>query len=113
MRTFTAAVTFMGCLLALSLCEEEAESEGRSPEPMYENFLRPFEWGTARSAPFQTVAPGAYAGAVTQGQQLRSKPPKVAGVAGTWRPIGVGPLIANATEYPQASGLGLVNVSGR
>ena len=44
--------------------------------------LRQEELETKRSAPYDTVAPGAYVNAVNQHQQLATKGPKVAGTGG-------------------------------
>lgn len=85
----------------------------KHPEPMWEIELRQREWMSGRSAPFNSVAPGAYASAIEQRQQLQKKPPKVTGTEGTWQPYGHGPLISNSAEYPRTSGLGLVHVAGR
>jgi hypothetical protein len=85
----------------------------KHPEPPFEIELRQREWIAPRSAPFDRVAPGAYAAAVRDGDALRKQPPKIYGVDGAWTPYGHGPLINNSELYPSTSGLGLVHVAGR
>ena len=85
----------------------------KHPEPPFEIELRQREWMAPRSAPFERVAPGAFANAIRERDALKAKPPKVTGADGVWTPIGIGPLINNNELYPSTSGLGLVHVAGR
>jgi hypothetical protein len=85
----------------------------KHPEPFWEIELRQREWISGRSAPFETVHPGAYANAIEQRKQLAQKPPKVNGTEGVWQPYGHGPLIANSELFPSTNGLGLVHNAGR
>jgi len=85
----------------------------KHPEPFWEVELRQREWISARSAPFDSTAPGAFASALAEREQLKRNPPKVKGVAGTWAPYGSGPLISNGELYPATNDLGLVKVAGR
>ena len=97
------------------------ESEGRlaggcvpakHPESVFENILRQEGVESVRSAPYDTVAPGAYSNAVSQ-QQALAKSPKVDGSSGAWAPYGKGPLIVNDPAYTSVNGLGLVDNMGR
>jgi hypothetical protein len=85
----------------------------KHPEPPFEIELRQREWIAPRSAPFDQVHGGAFAHAVSQSDAMAENPPTVQGVAGTWKPMGHGPLINNSELYPSTSGLGLVHVAGR
>lgn len=85
----------------------------KHPEPPFEIELRGREWMSPRSAPFDRVAPGAFANALRERDALQKKPPKVQGVDGVWTPYGNGPLINNSELYPSTNGLGLVHVAGR
>src|SRR5204863_2510825 len=66
-----------------------------------------------RSAPFDRVAPGAYANALAERQSLVQNRPSVKGVAGTWAQYGHGPLIADSPDYTNVNGLGLHKLSAR
>jgi hypothetical protein len=66
-----------------------------------------------QSAPFSTVAPGAYAAAIDQRATLAAKRRTLAGTGGTWEPAGTGPLIADDPRYPEVNGLGLADLNGR
>lgn len=84
----------------------------KKPESLLELILRQEGLETVRSAPYDTVAPGAYANAVAQ----RGNSPKagaVKGTSGAWKPYGQGPLIVNDPAYGSVNGLGLVYNSGR
>jgi hypothetical protein len=85
----------------------------KHPEPYWEVVLRQREWMSARSAPFDRTAPGAYANALEQRKEVVRNPPKIKGVVGTWAPYGKGPLISNGEAYPSTNDLGLVKVAGR
>lgn len=85
----------------------------KHPEPYWEVELRQREWISARSAPFDTTAPGAYANALGEREQVKKNSGKVKGVGGTWAPYGSGPLISNGDLYPATNDLGLVKVAGR
>jgi hypothetical protein len=65
------------------------------------------------SAPFSTVAPGAYAAAVGQRDALAARKRTTAGTGGSWVPAGKGPLIADDQRYPEVNGLGLADLNGR
>ena len=85
----------------------------KHPEPPFEIELRQREWMAPRSAPFERVAPGAFASAIREREAISKKPPKLQGVEGVWTPYGKGPLINNSELFPSTSGLGLVHVAGR
>lgn len=85
----------------------------KHPEPPFEIELRQREWIAPRSAPFDRVAPGAFANAIRERDALSKKASKVSGTDGVWTPYGRGPLINNSELYPSTSGLGLVHVAGR
>lgn len=85
----------------------------KHPEPPFEIEVRSREWMAPRSAPFDRVAPGAFASALREREALQKKPPKIQGADGVWTPLGQGPLINNNETYPSTSGLGLVHVAGR
>jgi hypothetical protein len=85
----------------------------KHPEPMWEIELRQREWITARTAPFDTVAPGAFGNALKERDALKAGGAQVRGIDGTWSPYGVGPLVSNNVDYPSASGLGIAKVAGR
>ena len=78
----------------------------KHPEPYWEVELRQREWISARSAPFDTTAPGAYANALGEREQVKKNAGKVKGVGGTWPPYGSGPLISNGDLYPATNDLG-------
>jgi hypothetical protein len=82
-------------------------------ESAFELIQRQEELETKRSAPYDTVAPGAYANAVNEHQQLSKNGPKVAGTSGAWSQYGNGPLIVNDPKYNSVNGLGLVYNEGR
>lgn len=85
----------------------------KHPEPFWEVELRQREWMTARTAPFDGLAPGAYANALNERRKLSQGTSTVRGVEGIWAPYGNGPLISNNPDYPAASGLGISKVAGR
>jgi hypothetical protein len=85
----------------------------KHPEPLSELILRQEGLESVRSAPYDHVAPGAYANAVAGRQALVQSPPGVKGTAGTWSLYGKGPLIVNDPDYNSVNGLGLVYNSGR
>jgi hypothetical protein len=85
----------------------------KHPEKLWELIQRQEEQKTVRSAPYGSVAPGAYANAVDQHQKLAQGGPKVAGTSGAWSQYGNGPLIVNDPKYGSVNGLGLVNNEGR
>jgi hypothetical protein len=85
----------------------------KHPEPLSELILRQEGLESVRSAPYDHVAPGAYANAVAGRQTLVKSPPSVKGTAGTWSLYGKGPLIVNDPDYNSVNGLGLVYNSGR
>src|SRR2546421_1302085 len=95
-----------GSLARLCVSTNHAESA-------MELIQRQEELETKRSAPYDTVARGAYANAVTQHQQLSKNGPKVAGTGGAWSQYGNGPLIVNDAKYSSVNGLGLVYNEGR
>jgi hypothetical protein len=66
-----------------------------------------------QSAPFSTVAPGAYAAGVGQRDALAARKRTLAGTGGTWKPAGQGPLVADDERYPETNGLGLADLNGR
>jgi len=95
----------------------EAEGAGacmraKHPEQAFENILRQEGLESVRSAPYDHVAPGAYANAVSQ-QQALAKNPKADGTSGTWAPYSKGPLIVNDPAYTSVNGLGFVDNMGR
>ena len=94
--------------LADTLCINEA----KHPEKVIELIRRQEGLESVRSAPYDTVAPGAFSAAVTAS---KSSPRKgaVAGTAGTWAPYGKGPLKVNSPDYDRVNGLGLVDNMGR
>ena len=85
----------------------------KHPEKLLELIQRQMEQKTVRSAPYDSVAPGAYANAVDQHQNLAKNGPKVTGTSGAWSPYGNGPLIVNDPKYGSVNGLGLVYNEGR
>src|SRR5438874_9329579 len=99
---------------------EEADAEAASrtclnakhPESLIELIRRQEALETVRSAPYDTVAPGAFANAVSQSKTL-PKASKSTGTSGTWSIYGKGPLIVNDPRYSRVNGLGLVNNEGR
>ena len=66
-----------------------------------------------QSAPFSSVAPGAYAAAVSQRNAAAAKRRTLAGTGGSWTPAGQGPLIADDERYPEVNTLGLADLNGR
>jgi hypothetical protein len=66
-----------------------------------------------QSAPFSTVAPGAYAAGVSQARAIAAQEQTLAGTGGTWKPAGQGPLIADDERYPEVNTLGLADLNGR
>jgi hypothetical protein len=114
-KTEVSAVREMKCPAGYHHFEDDKTVciSNKHPEPMWEIELRQREWMTSRSAPFDSVAPGAFSNAMAQRQQIENKPPKITGVDGSWEPVGQGPLISNSETYPRTSGLGLVHVAGR
>src|SRR4051812_18151969 len=66
-----------------------------------------------QSAPFSTVASGAYAAAVAQRNARAAKRRTLAGTGGTWKTAGQGPLIADDERYPEVNTLGLADLNGR
>jgi len=85
----------------------------KHPEKLLELIQRQEEQKTVRSAPYSSVAPGAYANAVNQHQNLGKNGPKVTGTSGVWSQYGNGPLIVNDPRYGSVNGLGLVYNEGR
>jgi len=84
-----------------------------SVEGPVETFTSAEQRAMKQTAPFQTVAPGAYANAMAQ----RGKKPKT---GNAWQPIGNTPLWANSPDYAGANAvnsgpsmLGWGNLSGR
>ena len=71
------------------------------PETPTELLLGQAERVSIRSAPFDRVAPGAYANAIAERQALVQNKPQVKGVAGTWAKYGHGPLIAAGVKREQ------------
>ena len=84
----------------------------KHPESLIELIRRQEALETVRSAPYDTVAPGAFANAVSQSKTL-PKASKSTGTSGTWSIYGKGPLIVNDPRYSRVNGLGLVNNEGR
>jgi hypothetical protein len=94
--------------------DREGEREDGELEPAQELILREEELETIRSAPYDHVAPGAFANAVAQREALRkSNDANVPGTSGTWSPIGQGPLILDGAEYGSVNGYGWVHLAGR
>ncbi len=100
---------------------EESEREGRDtgvcvtakhPEPPYELLIRQAQLGAVRSAPFASVAPGAFGAAVAD-RSHPTKWPRLDGTGGRWESYGSGPLVSNGPQYGSVNGLGLVNLMGR
>ena len=89
----------------------EHEREGEL-EPAQELILREQELETVRSAPHDHVPPAALANAVAQRQAMQ-KEASVPGTAGTWAPIGQGPLIVDGAAYGAVNGYGWPNLAGR
>ncbi len=85
------------------------------PESVLETTLMERQWAARSAAPFDTVAPGAYASAVAE----KAKRKKTQ--AGGWKPLGASPLYANSPDYAGSdpvltagpSQLGWVKLSGR
>ncbi|MDX6411278.1 MAG: hypothetical protein QOE91_794 [Gaiellaceae bacterium] len=84
----------------------------KHPESTMELINRQLQLQTVRSAPYASVASGAYANALTQGAAV-AKQGKTRDTAGAWQPYGHGPLIANDPRYTSVNGLGLVYNEGR
>jgi hypothetical protein len=84
----------------------------KHPETLIELIRRQEGLETVRSAPYDTVAPGAYANAVSQSKAV-PKAAKTTGTSGTWSIYGKGPLKVNDPRYSRVNGLGLVNNEGR
>jgi hypothetical protein len=84
----------------------------KHPEKTIEMILRQEGLESVRSAPYDHVAPGAYANALAE-TATKPKKGKVKGTQGQWAPYGQGPLIVNGTAYGQVNGLGLVYNQGR
>jgi hypothetical protein len=82
------------------------------PESLIELIQRQEALETVRSAPYDTVAPGAFTNALSQSKTL-PKASKTTGTSGTWSIYGKGPLIVNDPRYSRVNGLGLVNNEGR
>ena len=82
----------------------------KHPESLIELEIRGRQFDAVRAAPYGKTHPSAFAGAL---EQRAAMPKTVDGSAGTWRPYGHGPLIANGEAYSSVNGLGLVNVMGR
>src|SRR5690349_430533 len=75
------------------------------PDDLIELIRRQEALETVRSAPYDTVAPGAFANAVSQSKTL-PKASKTTGTSGTWSIYGKGPLIVNDPRYSRVNGLG-------
>ncbi|MBA3364801.1 MAG: hypothetical protein H0U03_03315 [Actinobacteria bacterium] len=84
----------------------------KHPEKLIELILRQEGLETVRSAPYDTVAPGAYANALNQAKS-NPKAGKVKGTAGNWELYGRGPLQVDHPDYTSVNGLGLVDNMGR
>jgi hypothetical protein len=84
----------------------------KHPEPAQELILRQEGLESVRSAPYDHVAPGAYANALAEREAV-AKEPKVQGTDGAWSLYGKGPLIVNHPDYRSVNGLGLVDNAGR
>jgi hypothetical protein len=84
----------------------------KHPESLIELIQRQEALETVRSAPYDTVAPGAYANAVSQVTST-PKATKTTGTSGAWQIYGQGPLKVNDPRYSRVNGLGLVDNAGR
>ncbi|MDX6489414.1 MAG: hypothetical protein QOK13_2029 [Gaiellaceae bacterium] len=84
----------------------------KHPESALELIRRQEALETVRSAPYDTVAPGAFANAITQ-MRATAKASKTAGTSGKWEIYGKGPLKVNDPRYSRVNGLGLVDNEGR
>src|SRR5436190_5398019 len=84
----------------------------KHPETLIELIRRQEGLETVRSAPYDTVAPGAFANALSQAKGM-PKASKTTGTSGKWAAYGKGPLIVNDPRYSRVNGLGLVNNEGR
>ena len=84
----------------------------KHPESYMELINRQEQLETIRSAPYNNVAPGAYANALAQGAAVATQG-KTKDTNGTWAPYGHGPLIVNDPRYTSVNGLGLVYNEGR
>ena len=82
----------------------------KHPESVIELEIRGRQFDAVRAAPHGKTNPGAFAGAL---EQRAAMPKSVDGSAGTWRPVGHGPLVSNGPAYSSVNGLGLVNLMGR
>lgn len=82
----------------------------KHPESLLELELRSRQVDAVRAAPHGKTHPNAFSGAL---EQRAAMPSSVPGSAGTWRPHGHGPLIANGENYGSVNGLGLANLMGR
>ena len=102
---------------------ERAKPQSQMLQPMCLNNKHPETFSeistmqSARSsvatAPFKTVAPGAFEAAVAQRQAMLAAPAKVPGANGVWTPLGKTPLISNDPDYPEVNGNGLAELNGR
>jgi hypothetical protein len=82
----------------------------KHPESLIELEIRGRQFDAVRAAPHAKITPTAYRSAL---DQRAAMPKSVTGSAGTARPYGHGPLIANGAAYNSVNGTGLVNVMGR
>ena len=84
----------------------------KHPEGVLELVLRQEGLESVRSAPYDRVAPGAFANALEERKAL-GKAGKTTGTSGTWSQFGTGPLIVDDPDYDRVNGLGLVDNMGR
>ena len=84
----------------------------KHPEGAIELILRQEGLESVRSAPYERVAPDAFANGLNESKGL-PKAGKTTGTSGTWSQFGTGPLIVNDPDYARVNGLGLVDNMGR
>lgn len=84
----------------------------KHPEGLIELIRRQEALETVRSAPYDTVAPGAFANAVAEAKGV-PKASKPTGTSGRWEIYGRGPLQVDDPRYSRVNGLGLVDNEGR
>ena len=85
----------------------------KAPESAAEIGLVSRELQARRTAPFDTLRPGAYAAAVKQRAAVAKASAAIPGTGGTWTPLGKTPLNNAVEGYDSVNGLGLRNVAGR
>jgi len=131
--TAGAAIPLSACLEQLASADPEAAAPAADPDAAEDESADPdkasgpcalrrspesfAELANAHNAVAQRVAADStadYAAAARQRIRLaESTAPKVSGAAGTWRPVGRGPLHADDPDYPNTFGEGFAELAGR